>query len=209
MAKTDDLQAWRSFIVFARSGTLTAAAKALETEPSSISRAISGLERTLGVELIRHGVRPLVLTDAGRMAHKRMETILRAHDSLMDALKDDNRTLEGKIRLSSAPGFAARHLTTLLQRFQIEHPGITVEILAGLKEADVQKGLCEVATLTGIPTLPNLVYEPRAKCLRSCGQSGLHCSVRHAREARGSAPSFGLHLLRTGTPGDEGASARQ
>lgn len=93
MAKTDDLQAWRSFIVFARSGTLTAAAKALETEPSSISRAISGLERTLGVELIRHGVRPLVLTDAGRMAHKRMETILRAHDSLMDALKDDNRTL--------------------------------------------------------------------------------------------------------------------
>ena len=92
MAKTDDLQAWRSFIVFARSGTLTAAAKALETEPSSISRAISGLERTLGVELIRHGVRPLVLTDAGRMAHKRMETILRAHDSLMDALKDDNRT---------------------------------------------------------------------------------------------------------------------
>lgn len=59
MAKTDDLQAWRSFIVFARSGTLTAAAKALETEPSSISRAISGLERTLGVELIRHGVRPL------------------------------------------------------------------------------------------------------------------------------------------------------
>ena len=56
MAKTDDLQAWRSFIVFARSGTLTAAAKALEAEPSSISRAISGLERTLGVELIRHGV---------------------------------------------------------------------------------------------------------------------------------------------------------
>ena len=163
MAKTDDLQAWRSFIVFARSGTLTAAAKALETEPSSISRAISGLERTLGVELIRHGVRPLVLTDAGRMAHKRMETILRAHDSLMDALKDDNRTLEGKIRLSSAPAFAARHLTTLLQRFQIEHPGITVEILAGLKEADVQKGLCEVATLTGIPTLPNLVYMSRGR----------------------------------------------
>ena len=89
MAKTDDLQAWRSFIVFARSGTLTAAAKALETEPSSISRAISGLERTLGVELIRHGVRPLVLTDAGRMAHKRMETILRAHDSLMDARRQD------------------------------------------------------------------------------------------------------------------------
>ncbi|MFR4553975.1 MAG: LysR substrate-binding domain-containing protein, partial [Sutterella wadsworthensis] len=95
------------------------------------------------------------------MAHKRMEMIRGRTTST--ALKDDNRTLEGKIRLSSAPGFAARHLTTLLQRFQIEHPGITVEILAGLKEADVQKGLCEVATLTGIPTLPNLVYMSRGR----------------------------------------------
>lgn len=154
MAKTDDLQAWRSFIVFARSGTLTAAAKALETEPSSISRAISGLERTLGVELIRHGVRPLVLTDAGRMAHKRMETILRAHDSLMDALKDDNRTLEGKIRLSSAPGFAARHLTTLLQRFQAEHPGITVEILAASKKRTCKRGSAKWPRSRGFPRCP-------------------------------------------------------
>ena len=88
------------------------------------------------------------------MAHKRMETILRAHDSLMDALKDDNRTLEGKIRLSSAPGFAAMHLTTLLQRFQIEHPGITVEILAGLKEADVQRGSAKWPRSRGFPRCP-------------------------------------------------------
>ena len=53
MSKTDDLSAWRVFVTVARSGTLSAAAKALDVEVSSISRAIGGLEKALGCELIR------------------------------------------------------------------------------------------------------------------------------------------------------------
>lgn len=45
MSKTDDLSAWRVFVTVARSGTLSAAAKALDVEVSSISRAIGGLEK--------------------------------------------------------------------------------------------------------------------------------------------------------------------
>ena len=163
MAQTDDLHAWRQFICFARTGTLTAAAEALETTPSSISRAIAGLEKSLGCELVGHNARPLRLTDAGRLALRRMETILRAHDSLMTTLMDETRSLEGSIRLSSAPGFASTHLTALLARFEAEHPGIRIEILSGLREADLKKGLCEVATLTGEPTTPGLVYMSRGR----------------------------------------------
>ena len=163
MPRTDDLTSWRYFVAFARSGTLTAAAKTLQIEPSNISRAIVALEKALGVELVRHNSRPLVLTDAGKTALKRIETILRAHDSLVETLMNDNRALVGNIRLSSAPGFAARRLTALLHQFREIHPEITVEILSGLKEADVQKGFCEVATLTGEPTLPGLVYMSRGR----------------------------------------------
>lgn len=163
MPKTDDLSAWRQFLCFTRTGTLTAAAKALETEPSSLSRAIAGLEKALGTELIQHNSRPLKLTAAGRTAQKRMETILRAHDSLMTSLMDENRSLDGSIRLSSAPGFASRQLTPLLSEFQSAHPEIRIEILSGLQEADLKKGLCEVATLTGEPKLPGLVYMSRGR----------------------------------------------
>ena len=79
MSKTDDLSAWRVFVTVARSGTLSAAAKALDVEVSSISRAIGGLEKALGCELIRRNMRPMKLTEAGQAALKRMETILRAH----------------------------------------------------------------------------------------------------------------------------------
>lgn len=163
MSKADDLTAWRYFLAFAKTDSLTAAAKMLDLEVSAVSRGIAGLERALGCELIRHNTRPLALTDAGDVAVKRMETILRAHDSLVETLMNTNRRLEGNIRLSSAPGFAARRLTPILQKFRSEHPDITVEILGGLREADVQKGLCDIATLTGEPTLPGLVYMSRGR----------------------------------------------
>ncbi len=161
--KTDDLTAWRYFTVFARSGSLSEAARVLQVEPSSLSRAIAGLEKSLGCELIAHNTRPLQLTDAGRTAFKRMQHILRAHDALVESLSSGHRSLAGSIRLSSAPGFAARRLTALLQKFHDLHPDITIEILSGFKERDVQKGLCEVATLTGEPQLPDLVYMSRGR----------------------------------------------
>ena len=163
MSKTDDLSAWRCFIVFAKTGSLSVAAKVLQVEPSSVSRAIAGLERALGCELIRHNARPLQMTEAGETAFKRMQTILRAHDSFIESLASEARSLSGNIRLSSAPGFASRRLTPILQRFRELHPEINIEMLTGCKEADVQKGLCEVATLTGEPSLPGLMYMSRGR----------------------------------------------
>lgn len=156
MSKTDDLSAWRVFVTVARSGTLSAAAKALDVEVSSISRAIGGLEKALGCELIRRNMRPMKLTEAGQAALKRMETILRAHDGLMEALVNDNRALTGRVRLSSAPGFATRKLVPFIREFTEAHPGISVDIQTGGTEADVAKGFVDVAVITGEPTLPGL-----------------------------------------------------
>ena len=163
MTRIDDLSAWRYFVAFARAGTLTGAAQSLQVETSNVSRAIAALEKALGTELVRHNTRPLEFTEAGLTALRRIEPIIRAHESLVSSIMNDNRSLEGKIRLSSAPGFAARRLTPILQRFHQSYPNITVEILVGLKEAEVQKGLCDIATLTGEPTLSGLVYMSRGR----------------------------------------------
>lgn len=165
MSKTDDLSAWRVFVTVARSGTLSAAAKALDVEVSSISRAIGGLEKALGCKLIRRNMRPMRLTEAGQAALKRMETILRAHDGLMEALVNDNRALTGRVRLSSAPGFATRKLVPFIREFTEAHSGISVDIQTGGTEADVAKGFVDVAVITGEPTLPGLVYVSRGRNL--------------------------------------------
>ena len=154
MSKLDDLMAWRYLVAFSKTGTLQSAADMLGVDVSNISRSIAALEKALGCDLIRHNARPMQLSDTGKMVVRRMGQILKAHDSLMQKIIDDNSALTGNIRLSSAPGFAARRLTPLLQRFQELHPGITVEILSGFKPIDVQKGLCDVATITGEDKMP-------------------------------------------------------
>ncbi len=163
MSKLDDLASWRCFLAFAKTGTLSAAASMLNVDVSNVSRSIAALEKALGCDLIRHSSRPMELSETGEMVVKRMIPIVKAHDSLMQKIIDDNSALTGNIRLSSAPGFAARRLTPLLQRFHDMHPQITVEIMSGCKPVDVHKGVCDVASITGEPHLPGLCYMSRGR----------------------------------------------
>lgn len=192
MARTDDLTAWRSFVTFAKSGTLTAAAQALDIEISSLSRAIAGLEKSLGCELIRHNTRPLQLTEAGKVALKRMESILRAHDNLLETLYNDHKAFSGRIRLSSAPGFATRRLMPIIRPFIELHPNIAIDIQTGNSVTDVAKGLCDLAVITGEPTLPDLVYMSRGRNVYLpvaspdyVSRNGLPVTPEHLREHRG------------------------
>ena len=192
MARTDDLAAWRAFLTFAKSGTLTSAAQVLDVEISSLSRSIAGLEKALGCELIRHNTRPLQLTDAGRVARRRMETILRAHDSLLETLRNDHQAFSGRIRLSSAPGFATRRLMPIIRPFIEQHPDISIDIQTGNSVSDVAKGLCDLAVITGEPTLPGLVYMSRGRNVYLpvaspdyIRRNGLPVVPEHLRQHRG------------------------
>ena len=49
----------------------------------------------------------------------------------MEALVNDNRALTGRVRLSSAPGFATRKLVPFIREFTEAHPGISVDIQTG------------------------------------------------------------------------------
>lgn len=196
MKKTDDLSAWRVFVTVARSGTLSAAAKALDVEVSSISRAIGGLERTLGCELVRRNMRPLKLTESGQAALKRMETILRAHDALMEALVNDNRALTGRVRLSSAPGFATRRLVPFIREFTEAHPGISVDIQTGGHGGRCCKRLCRRCRHHGrTHDARARLREPRAQSVSARRESRLHRPQRPAGDARAAEAAPRLHLL--------------
>lgn len=154
MSKLDDLAAWRNLIAFSKTGTLSAAAELLGVDVSNLSRSIAGLEKALGCDLIRHNSRPMELSDTGKLVVKRMTPIVRAHDALMQKIIDDNSALSGNIRLSSAPGFAARRLTPLLQRFHEMYPQITIEILSGFRPSTSKKACATWPPLRANPLFP-------------------------------------------------------
>ena len=162
-SRLDDLYAWRIFVTFAKTGSVSLCAQVMNLEPSSISRAIASLEKGIGQALIRHNSRPMELTDAGRKALPRMAPVLRAHQQLIDSLTSDTAAMEGHIRFSAALGFATRRLTPVLARYKELYPNISIDIVGGYKEAEIAKGLCDVGALTGRPTLPGLVYMSRGR----------------------------------------------
>lgn len=77
--------------------------------------------------------------------------VVKAHDSFMQKIIDDNSALTGSIHLS-----AARPLTPLLQRFHDMHPQITIGM-------QVHKGAVDMATITCRQHFPGLCNMSRGR----------------------------------------------
>ena len=165
MPKYDDLSAWKLFSSVAQSRSFSVTGSAFGVEPSTVSRAISALEASLGQRLISRGERPLALTAKGELLARRIEPILSAHRRLIEAATQGNAAIEGDIRLSVAPGFATRRLMPLLAEFSDIYPGISFSIQVGLKAADVKSQKCDVAALTGVQDDPSLISLFRGRCI--------------------------------------------
>ena len=83
-----DLTQLRLFIAVAESGGFAQAARQLYTSHSTVSRAVSALEKELGVPLIVRSNRLLGLTPAGELLLREGKALLAAADSLCEKVKE-------------------------------------------------------------------------------------------------------------------------
>ena len=90
----------RTFVLVAQAGTLTAATKEMVCPASTVSRALTRLEKHLGVLLVQRGPRGLALTDAGK---EYLQSCRRAMQSLehgRDILEGRRSSPSGLLKLS-------------------------------------------------------------------------------------------------------------
>ena len=123
-----DLNDVRTFVAVAQAGTLTAAAKELRVPASTVSRALTRLEKHLNVLLVQRSPRGLVLTDSGKDYLQSCRRALRT-------LKDGGELLEGR---RSSPGgiikvvcpvtMAREVFAPLLKEFLGRYPDLRIEI---------------------------------------------------------------------------------
>jgi DNA-binding transcriptional LysR family regulator len=125
----------RAFLAATTAGTVRGAAEALGVEPSTISRAITGLETTLATRLIERGRRGVQLTEAGALLrdHLRREASeMEALQSRFDALKGMAR---GTVRVAVGEGFVGDLVGGALPGFAATHPGLTYALEQGSTDA--------------------------------------------------------------------------
>jgi DNA-binding transcriptional LysR family regulator len=135
--KYDHLGDVETFVTVVERGSLTAAAVALATTPSVISRALARLERRLGTQLLRRTTRSLGLTDAGRLYLEQTRAALSLIDDAERAVQAEGGEVTGRIRISAPTTYGHYRLPVLLQRFAERCPAVRVDLNISNRNVDL------------------------------------------------------------------------
>lgn len=138
-----------TFVAVADAGSFTAAALKLGVPKSSASRAVSKLERELGVTLLQRTTRKLVVTDAGRAYLKRAREALtllsEGHAVAREAVDEPS----GTVRLTAPPDPLGELLAEPLARFAKAYPRIRLELLFTPRRVDLLEEEVDLAVRAG------------------------------------------------------------
>jgi DNA-binding transcriptional LysR family regulator len=149
--------AFQAFLAVARTGRISAAARRLDVEHTTVARRISALESELGVALFYRTNTGYSLTPQGRNALAEAEAMEHAALSAAARAREGSGALAGRIRIAMAPEFASHWLMPRLGEFHARYPQITLQILVGTRERDLSRGEAELAIQSPRPRQRNLV----------------------------------------------------
>lgn len=124
----DMLTRMRAFIDVVEAEGFSAAARKVGRSKALLSKYVRELEDDLGALLLNRTTRQFSLTEAGSLYYQRAVEIVRDVDDLADSVRDSNRGLAGRIKISAPRSFADAPIGQCLIDFARDHPGIVLDI---------------------------------------------------------------------------------
>jgi DNA-binding transcriptional LysR family regulator len=146
---TDRFDAISLFIRVARTRSFSEAARERGVSQPTVSRAIAGLERELGVALLARNPRAVTLTEAGADYFSRVELVLNALDEATDLVRGSG-VLSGNLRVGTSSSFGQRLLIPRLPAFMAAHPQLRVTLILDDHRQDLIAQGIDVALRFGV-----------------------------------------------------------
>lgn len=125
----DLLAAMRAFVTIVDTGSLTAAAAALDRAPPTMVRTLATLEEELGVRLLVRTTRQMALTEEGRVYLDRCRRILADVEEATHAVASSDAEPHGEIRVTAPVLFGQRHVAPAITRFIRRYARVNVDLL--------------------------------------------------------------------------------
>jgi DNA-binding transcriptional LysR family regulator len=175
------------FLEISRRGSLSAAARALGVNQTTVGRRLKVLERDLGARLLRTTARGVALTDAGQAvlieAQKMDETVA----SLQRKAAGRDAKLEGMVTIATTEALASTFLIPRLAALREWYPRLDFVIAASNHTLDLASGEADLAFRLVQPKQPELIA-------RRVGEIRLGVYAARTYLARHDPPSFATKL---------------
>jgi len=124
----DVLRDMALFVEVAKTKSIKKAAEALSMPDSTLSRRITGLERSLGLRLLNRSTRRISLTEAGMTYFSQCQQIVEAAKLAQERLKEMVESPQGLLRLSLPVDFSTLFLAPMIGDFLRLYPKITFDL---------------------------------------------------------------------------------
>lgn len=139
------------------SGSFAKAADRLDITPSGVSRAISRLEKRLGIRLFDRTTRSVQLTDEGRRFYQEVAPLLAGLEDAANSAADSALTVRGRLRVNIDPYFSRLVLGPVLGEFMRRHPQLQLDLHTKDQLGDLVADGFDLAIRFGHPQSSSLV----------------------------------------------------
>lgn len=162
----DTFRALGLFVRVVELGSFTAAAREAGVGQPTLSKAISALERSLGVRLLERTTTGLTPTEEGRRFYARGKQLVEDYRDAAAEVRGTTDQLKGTLRVNAPLGLGELRLNNLVLSFLADHPGIELELILNDRMVDLVEEGVDVAIRLGYP-LPQdavareIAYAPR------------------------------------------------
>ena len=140
----------RYFLAIARNGSIGTAAKALGVNKSTVQRRLRALEAALDCSLAERKPGGYQLTTKGQRLLENARQVESSVGTLHRQVATFEPGITGHVRLTSHVTVGQRIIKSgFLDRFHLDHPGITVELIMEQRALDLSKGEADIAIRGG------------------------------------------------------------
>ena len=155
--RIDRVELMRTFIRIVESGSLSAAARQMETTQATISRRLQSLEEILGAKLLLRSTHAMKLTDDGERCYQHARQVVESWLALEDALQLTDEQPVGTLRVRAPHAFGQQQLLIPLVGFLARYPQLSVEWMLHDKAVDFISDNVDCAIRVGAEVDPATV----------------------------------------------------
>lgn len=158
-----ELSVLQTFVDVVQQGSFAAVARERNVDPSSVSRAIAGLEEELGIRLLQRTTRKLSPTEAGMAYFQRIEPLVEEMQQAIDVAADISGQPKGTLRITASVSFGLKLVVPLLPNFRSMYPDLTVDLLLTDANVDLFTERIDLAIRLGLLADSTLIAQQLMK----------------------------------------------